>query len=171
MKLLQTGGLAAVVALSLVGCGASSDPPADGASSDPPGGYGPLAVVDRDDEDRFEGGTQGTLRITDTCVYLERDDIEHDTLLVWRSSDVEWAASTRTITFSGPAPLTGDEPLELRDGNFIGVGGEPVIVEEDAERPPSDDSWMDGQKWLNRPKPGCDGDPFLVGSARTDPIN
>lgn len=166
---VSTLGLVVAVAAACGNADDSGDHEPAGSSSD----YGPMAVIDRDDEYRDESGTQGTLRISDTCVYLESDFADYPVLPVWRSSDVEWIAEPESVKVSAPGALSeGVESLELRDGDFVSLGGSVAILADDAERPPPDDSWIDELEWswAARPNPECQGDPFIVGSVGTDPI-
>lgn len=89
---------------------------AAGPSAIPSRSWGPLAVVPP------QGGTdllrlEGTLRITDKCVYLEASDGTH--LLLWRSNQTTWSTESGAITMEN---LDGSS-VTVSDGDLVVLGG------------------------------------------------
>ena len=105
-------------------------------------GYGPLAVLPPagggDD-----ASAEGTLTITDNCVYLD------SMLLAWPSNWVQWDPGSRTITFD-----TGfDEAVVLADGMLVAVGGSTIIGDEDEGEPAV---MLDPARWVEPPHETCE---------------
>jgi hypothetical protein len=159
---LALGGAALVAALVVVALVAS--PPARdlfGVSpSAPPtsssaNAWGPLAVIPPQDG-TDSARNEGTLRITDTCVYLERaDGVE---LLFWPADRTTWDAPSRTITFEN----FDGRMVTVADGDEVVLGGGG---DSEAESGVSDDAWVERMEWVAPPDPSCPLDPrFGVGA-------
>ena len=85
------------------------------ASASPVDTWGPLAVVSPDDgADTLRA--EGTLRITDTCVFFE-SPYQGRHLLIWDADQATWNGESRAITF------------ENFDGTFVTVSdGDHVVL-------------------------------------------
>ena len=116
--------------------------------------WGPLAVIPPQDGTDL-ARNEGTLRITDTCVYLESTG--ELWLLVWPADLTTWSAESRTITF------------ENYDGRVVSVGdGDHVVIggggDSEAESGISGEEWVRRAEWVAEPAPSCSLDPrFSVG--------
>ena len=85
-------------------------------SAQPAGTWGPLAVLPpQDGMDTLR--LEGTLSITETCVYLESAD--EIVLLVWHADQVTWSAQPRVITFQN----FDGRVVILSDGDRVVIGG------------------------------------------------
>ena len=120
-------GIAAAVSLSFVAaCGAQ---------------WGPLAVVPVD------GGllarTEGTLVLTATCVFIERDG--ERMLLVWAADRTSWNPITNEISFRNPR----GESTTVRSGQEVVLGG--GAPDDDV----ATDKWAAAIDWVARPDPAC----------------
>ena len=122
-----------------------------------PEAWGPLAVIPPQDG-ADTARTEGTLRITDTCVFLvERGG---PVLLLWPADRTTWDAEQRTITFAN------------FDGTTATVGdGQPVVLGggggSSAESGVTTGAWVAGMTWVARPADGCPLDPYWgVGDVR-----
>jgi hypothetical protein len=110
-----------------------------------PGIWGPLAVVPS------AGGQDalntGTLRITQTCVFLETAGGESE-LLVWPADRTRWDASAGTVGFTNS---DGTE-VNLRDGELVtfGGGGDSTV-----EGGVSGEEWVARTEWVARPDGSC----------------
>jgi len=115
----------------------------------PPGhDFGPLAVIEGLGGDDALGGT-GCVRIDDRCVTMTLSNGE-TLLLVWHASEVRWDEEDREITFSS---VRGSEPIKIRDGDIITVGGAGLGNDVPVER---------DLLWLSPPHESCTGEPWAV---------
>lgn len=107
--------------------------------------WGPLAVVP------IAGGEEalntGTLRITQSCVFLETAGGESE-LLVWPADRTRWEATGGTIGFTNS---DGTE-VTLRDGEPVSFGGGG---DSTAEGGVSGEEWLARVDWVARPDPSC----------------
>lgn len=119
-------------------------------SASPAGTWGPLAVVPpQDGMDTLAVG--GTLRITDTCVYLESSG--EVLLLLWRADQTTWSAESRAITvdnFDGSVVTVSDGDLVVLGGSGgseadSGIFGEEFVRRMDWVVPPASSCSLD--KW------------------------
>ena len=112
--------------------------------------WGPLAVVPT------AGGAEalntGTLRITQSCVFLETAGGESD-LLVWPADRTRWEATAGTIGFTN----SDGAELTLRDGEPVSFSGGG---DSTAEGGVSGEEWLARVDWVARPDPSC-GDPLV----------
>jgi heat shock protein HslJ len=112
--------------------------------------WGPLAVIPPQDG-ADTARTEGTLRITDTCVFLEEGG--GPVLLLWPADRTTWDAEQRTITFAnfdGTTATVGDGQSVVLGG---GGGGS-------AESGVATEVWVAGMTWVARPVDGCPLDPY-----------
>lgn len=145
----------AVMALTLVGCtgpGAPASPPltpAVEASASPVDAWGPLAVIPPQGG-ADTGRAEGTLRITDTCVFLEsRGEVE---LLVWPADRTTWSGESRAITFEN----FDGSVATLGDGDHVVLGGGG---DREAESGISGKEWVRRTDWVAPPDLSCPLDP------------
>ena len=107
--------------------------------------WGPLAVVPT------AGGDQalntGTLRTTQSCVFLETGGGESE-LLVWPADRTRWDAAADAIGFTNS---DGTE-VTLRDGEPVSFGGGG---DSTAEGGVSGEEWLARVDWVARPDPSC----------------
>lgn len=114
-------------------------------SASPADTWGPLAV--RPPEDGSDTGrAEGTLRITDRCVYL--DAAGKLTLLTWPADRTTWNSTSHTITFVNV------------DGTVVTIGdGEHVVLggggDSAAESGISGEDWISGRDWVAPPASSC----------------
>ncbi len=142
--------------------GSTGGPSAIAPASTPPGStsparlplatekWGPLAVIPPQDG-ADTARTEGTLRITDTCVFLvERGG--GPVLLVWPADRTTWDAGARTITFAnfdGTSVSVGDGMRVVLMGGGGGSSESGIAPEV----------WLAGMTWVARPVAGCPVDP------------
>jgi len=132
-----------------------AEPPPSGAEA-----WGPLAVIPPQDGTGL-AGNEGTLRITDTCVYLESPGGEL-WLLFWPADRTRWSWDSRSITF------------ENFDGSVVTVGdGDHVVLggggDSEAESGISADEWLRRMEWVEAPTSTCSLDRrFRVGVVGSD---
>ncbi len=119
-----------------------------GACSSETASYGPLAVLGPDAGGSTALGGTGAVTIGDACVTLAREDGE-ELLLIWHSDDIEWDGGERSIVFA----TRGSEPLVIRSGDVISVGGESLIGDVPVER---------DLEWLAPIDPSCSGRAWIV---------
>lgn len=107
--------------------------------------WGPLAVVPP------QGGTDlavtaGTLRITETCVVLERQT--GTTLLYWPADRARWVEDTREIRFANPDGTfaTAQDGASVR----VGGGGDSAV-----EGGLAGSEWINSIPWVVPPDPSC----------------
>jgi hypothetical protein len=124
----------------------STAPPSVSATSAPPAdGWGPLAVRPPDDG-TDTARAEGALRITDSCVYLDRaGDL---TLLSWPADRTTWNGAANAITFvnhDGSSATIGD-------GEYVVLGGGG---DSTAESGTSGEDWIAGRSWIAAPASSC----------------
>ena len=73
-------------------------------------------------------------------------------LLIWHASEVRWDEEEREITYSSAADPDG-QPITIREGDTITVGGESLLSDKPLER---------NLVWLATPHTSCDGEPWAV---------
>ncbi len=92
----------------------------------------------------------GTLRITDTCVFLEsRGEV---TLLFWPADRTTWSAESRAISFAnldGNVATVGDGDHVVLGGGGAGEAGSGISGEE----------WVRRTDWVAPPDLSCPLDP------------
>ncbi len=127
----------------LIGLAESATPvtPSNGSG----GNWGPLAVVPPQ-EGADDARTEGTLRITDACVFLVTPS--GPTLLVWPADRTTWNAQARTIAFSN------------YDGSTVSAGdGTPVLLggsgDSNEDSGTTTEAWMARTPWVARPAASC----------------
>lgn len=161
---LAGGGL--IVAIGAAGCGwplESVTPMSPGTSptpvsaptstasvapseSPPSGGsWGPLAVVPPQDG-ADTARREGTLRITDTCVFLVTRG--GPVLLVWPADRTKWNAETRTIAFANFDGST----VSVSDGTPVVLGGGGDSNDESGT---TTEAWLARTRWVARPAASC----------------
>lgn len=118
-------------------------------SPSPVGSWGPLAVIPPQDGTDL-ARNEGTLRITDACVYLE-DPGGDLWLLTWPADRTTWSEESRSITFENFAAF---------DGTIVTVGdGDPVVLggggSSEAESGISGEEWVRRVDWVAPPAPSC----------------
>ena len=112
--------------------------------------FGPLAVIENPGGSLARGGI-GPVHIEENCVRMTLES--GDALfLIWYEAQVTWDESTREITFTSLAEPDA-EPITIKDGDTITVGGESLIGDEPVER------HLD---WLATPHASCDGEAWMV---------
>lgn len=109
------------------------------------GKWGPLAVVPPQDG-ADTARTEGTLRITDTCVFL--DGPGGSSLLVWPADRTNWNAQTRTIAFSNFDGST----VSAGDGTAVVLGGSGDSMDESGT---TTEAWLARTPWVTRPADSC----------------
>lgn len=115
------------------------------ASSFTTGPWGPLAVVPPQDG-ADTARNEGMLRITDTCVTLER--LGEVTLLYWPADRTTWNEESRTITFRN----FDGTIVTVEDGVDVVVGGSG---DSEEERGLTGEKWVDSIDWVAPPAPSC----------------
>ncbi len=121
----------------------SSLEPSEAPSSG--GTWGPLAVVppqDGTDTARAEG----TLRITDACVFLARTG--GPVLLVWLADRTTWDAQDRTIAFANFDGST----VTVSDGTRVVLTGGGDSSDESGT---TAEEWLARTQWIARPAASC----------------
>lgn len=73
-------------------------------------------------------------------------------LLIWHAVEVRWDEQDRTITYSSTADPDG-QPITIREGDTITVGGESLLSDEPVER---------NLVWLATPHASCEGEAWMV---------
>lgn len=119
----------------------------DAPSESPPsaGSWGPLAVVPPQDG-ADTARTEGTLRITGTCVFLvERGG---PVLLVWPVDRTTWNAERGTITFANFDGST----VSVGDGTRVVLGGGG---DSNDEAGTTTEDWLARTTWVAPPDAAC----------------
>jgi hypothetical protein len=114
--------------------------------SDASGGkWGPLAVVPpQDGSDTAR--TEGTLRITDACVFLVTPD--GPTMLVWPADRTIWDAQVSSITFTNFDGST----VSAGDGTAVVLGGSGDSSDESGT---TSQEWLAATPWVAPPAASC----------------
>jgi hypothetical protein len=124
-----------LVALSLVTAAACGAPRAPG--------WGPLAVVSATGD---QARTEGMLRITDECVFVERQGERE--LLVWPADRTTWNPGDRTISFQ----QLGGQQVTLESGQAVVLGGGGSHLAEDGL---DGERWASSVDWIQAPAAAC----------------
>jgi hypothetical protein len=160
-------GVAVVLtaALAAAACGDDTDETgtagvADPTVSNPGQPWGPLSVVPGAGSGA-EALIQGTLRITDDCVFLdERGD---DVLLVWPADRTTWTPETGTISFD----RTDGQAVPLRDGDEVTLAGGGSSVDEGGMEAAD---WVAALEWVSEPPLACVTDTrWVIGDLVDEP--
>lgn len=107
--------------------------------------WGPLAVIaPQDGADTAR--TEGTLRITDACVFLNTPGGPR--LLVWPADRTTWDAQTRTITFANFDGST----MSAGDGTPVVLGGSGDSNDESGT---TTEAWLARTRWVAPPAASC----------------
>lgn len=150
----------------LTACGSDSTPAPSGSTSQltaaPTGNpgdteLGPLAVIDSSGGSLARGGT-GPIHIGAYCVTMTREDGDV-LLLIWLVGQVSWDEQERVITFVR-ATEPDEEPITVRDGDIVTVGGESLEGDVPVERE---------LVWLATPNPSCSGGEAWIVNGMTKP--
>jgi hypothetical protein len=107
--------------------------------------WGPLAVVPPQDG-ADTARTEGILRITEACVFLEAAG--GPVVLVWPADRTAWNADARTVGFTN---FDGSR-VSVADGIPVVVGGSGGSAEEDGV---TVDAWLARTPWVARPADAC----------------
>jgi hypothetical protein len=89
---------------------------------------------------------EGTLRITDTCVYLEAAG--EVTLLTWPADRTTWNNASHAITFVNYDGTV----VTMGDGRHVVLGGGGDSA---AESGISGEDWVSGRDWVAPPASSC----------------
>lgn len=104
---------------------------------------GPLAV---NESNGAEARNEGTLRITEGCVFLERGGEQQ--LLVWPADRARWDAVGGTITFT----TVRNGELTLKSGDYVELGGGGSSEAEGGMIP---QERVETVTWVQRPADAC----------------
>ena len=115
-----------------------------GCADAPAASWGPLAVASMDGA--MQARNEGTLVITERCVFLERDG--EQALLIWPVDETAWSSATSEISFR----RADGQSVTIRDGQRVVLGGGGSSAAEDG---PDGPSWVGGMDWVAQPAPGC----------------
>ena len=111
---------------AVLGCGTKADV-----------SLGPLAVMRTDFG--MQARNEGTLVVTEECVFLERDG--ERTLLLWPADQTSWSAETNEIQFrrsNGDVIKRGDgQPVVMAGGSF-----DMTVDGPNGEKVPREVSWV-----------------------------
>lgn len=116
-----------------------------GASPSSGGAWGPLAVVPPQ-EGTDTARTEGTLRITDACVFLVTTG--GPVLLLWPADHTSWNSQTRTISF---ANFDGSA-FRAGDGTRVVAGGSG---DRNSDSGTTTEAWLARTPWVARPDASC----------------
>jgi hypothetical protein len=107
--------------------------------------WGPLAVIPPQDGTDL-ARAEGTLVITNRCVYLESGS--ERTLLYWPADRTTWNEEAGAITF-----LNGDgTSVTVTDTDPVVLGGGG---DSESESGISGEAWMNRMTWVSPPDPSC----------------
>ena len=119
------------------------------ASDSPADTWGPLAVLPpQDGMDTLRA--EGTLRITDACVYLGWPPGEL-TLLFWHADQVTWNEEARAITFEN----FDGSVVTVGDGDHVVLGGSGGGSDSEAEGGISGEEFVRRMDWVAPPASSC----------------
>ena len=123
--------------------------------------WGPLAVVPPQ-AGADTARTEGTLRVTNRCVFLTTSG--GPVVLLWPADVTAWDAGTRTITF---ANRDGDTS-SVADGSPVVLGGSGDSNEESGT---TTEDWLARTTWVVRPDDSCPLDErWWVGALMLNPF-
>lgn len=123
--------------------------------------WGPLAVIPP--QDGFDTlRAEGTLRITDTCVYLE--SLGEVTMLSWPADRATWSGESRAITFEN----FDGSVVTVGDGDHVVLGGSGGGADSEAEDGISSEEWVKRMEWVAPPASSCSLDSWWVVGALED---
>ena len=125
--------------------------------------WGPIAAVNVGESNmQLEALLAGTIRITDSCVFVE-DAVGDQIFLVWPSDRTRWDPSTRAVLLADTAGTIA----ALRDGQRVSLGGGGSSVGEGGL---GGIGWAIGLDWASLPPDGtCDMDArWFVDDATVD---
>ena len=108
--------------------------------------WGPMAVVTSTGD---MARNEGTLLITDQCVFLERDGERW--LLAWPANRIGWNGEDESIAFT---TLSGDHVM-LRTGDAVVLAGGGSSAAEDGL---DFEDWTANMDWVQAPDPSCAAD-------------
>ena len=111
---------------AVLGCGTAADV-----------SLGPLAVMRTNFG--MEARNEGTLVVTDECVFLERDG--ERALLLWPADQTSWSAATNEIQFR----RSDGDVVKKRDGQAVVLGGGAFAMTVDGpngEKVPREVDWV-----------------------------
>ena len=160
-------GVAVVLAAALAAaaCGDGTDEAGTASAPDPtvsnPGQpWGPLSVVPGAGSGA-EALIQGTLRMTDDCVFLnEQGD---DVLLVWPADRTTWTPETGTISFE----RTDGQAVPLADGDEVTLAGGGSSIDEGGMEA---EDWVASLEWVSEPPSACVTDTrWVIGDLVDEP--
>jgi hypothetical protein len=134
-----------LVAVAILVAACSPNEPTPTPNVDTSATWGPLAVIPPQDG-ADTARTEGRLRITDDCVFLESPG--GIMLLVWPSDRTVWSPEPRTITF---ANFDGSIAT-VRDGDEAVLGGSG---DSQGESGISGEDWVEGIAWVAPPSLSC----------------
>lgn len=142
-------GASPIMAWTLAGCMTSgvreTAPTPSMLDPNQPIDWGPMAIVPPQ-EGTDLALTQGTLRITDSCVVL--DGPTGPTLLYWPADRVRWDPETRAIRFDNADGTFAT----VQDGANFAAGGRGDSV-ADGGLPGED--WVNSKPWVVPPDSSC----------------
>jgi hypothetical protein len=92
---------------------------------------------------------EGTLRITDSCVVMERRG--EVTLLTWPADRTAWDEASRTITFEN----FDGTVVTVSDGDDIVVGGSGGSSKSEGESSLTSEEYVDRIDWVAPPASSC----------------
>jgi hypothetical protein len=147
----RRAGAAVVLAAALFGtaCGDDTDETGTSGAVDrtatDAGPWGPLSVVPGA-ASGAEALIQGTLQMTDDCVFLNEQG--KDVLLVWPADRTTWAPETGTISFE----RTDEQTVPLADGDEVTLAGGGSSVDEGGMEA---EDWVASLEWVSEPPPAC----------------
>jgi hypothetical protein len=89
---------------------------------------------------------EGTMRITDTCAYLESGGAV--TLLFWPADRTMWSAESRAITFTN----FDGSLATVSDGDSVVLGGGG---DSESEGGLTREEWVNATVWIAQPAASC----------------
>jgi hypothetical protein len=121
-------------------------------SPSPDAKWGPLAVIEPEDGSD-SARNEGTIRITESCVFLERNT--RQLLLVWPADRTTWNAERRTVAFknyeSEGDPESG-ATVSVGNGTHVVVGGSGGTRDASGQ---TKEEWLASREWVARPAASC----------------
>lgn len=111
--------------------------------------WGPLAVVPPQGGSDLIG-LEGTLSITEACVYVEASGKMF--LLIWPADQTTWNAEARSVTFEN----FDRSVVTVRNGDRVVLGGSG---DDEAESGITPQVFLARTTWVSRPGSSCSLDP------------